>query len=137
LYKSRKHNKYEICVICNPIGKGISNGEKQLCDFISSIYNGVINLNIRSVIKPYELDVFLPALRLAFEFNGTYNHADPRFYKSDNKIRYLTAQQIWDKDKFKRQLCLDQNIELVTIWQYDWESSQDETKKQVQQLILI
>ena len=30
--------------------------------------------NSREIIKPYELDIYLPKLKIAFEFNGLYWH---------------------------------------------------------------
>jgi hypothetical protein len=32
----------------------------------------IILINDRSVLYPYELDIYLPNLKIALEFNGTY-----------------------------------------------------------------
>lgn len=41
-------------------------------------YNGVIQPNNRKIIRPKELDIYIPDLKLAIEFNGTYWHAEER-----------------------------------------------------------
>ena len=51
-----------------------SRGEIELCKFIKSIYSGQVLENDRTVIKPKELDIYLPELRLAFEYDGKYWH---------------------------------------------------------------
>jgi hypothetical protein len=59
-----------ICTICNPIGHQCSGIEKELNNFIEDIYNDNILTNIKTIINPFELDIYLPDLKLAFEFNG-------------------------------------------------------------------
>jgi len=120
LYKLRKKRGVEICLHCNPIKKSWSIKEKEVVDYVKSIYNDKIVENSRQIINPYELDVYLPKLKIAIEFNGTYSHADPRFYKANHKIRYKTAQEIWERDELKNLICINSKIQLITVWEYDW-----------------
>ena len=57
-----------------------------------------------------------------YEYNGDYDHANPKFYKATDTIRgSKTAQQVWDKDSRKRNYI--ENVlgaELVEIWESDW-----------------
>jgi hypothetical protein len=64
----------------------------------------------RRAIAPYELDLLLPAKRLAVEFNGTFWHADTRKDK-------------WYHQK-KALACAAKGIQLVHIYEYDWDRDQ-------------
>lgn len=116
VYYKRSIKNYNICVNCNPLKKQYSFMEKQLLDYIKIIYKGKISENNRLVISPYELDIYLPELKLAIEFNGDYWHANPKIYLEENKriskIRY--------KDNLKSEICRDNNISLIIIWEKDW-----------------
>jgi len=132
LYYRLKHN-IGLCVACNPINKFYSNQEKQLSDYIKSIYNGEINENVRKkeLIFPYEIDIYLPELKIAIEFNGDYFHMNPKFYgKNDyNFLIKKTAEQIWEKDKLKSLMCKEKRIEFITIWEKDWIERQTTIKR--------
>lgn len=65
-----------------------------------------IHFNSKKAINS-ELDIYIPALRMAFELNGIF-HYEP-IYSQDQFIR------IQNNDKQKTKLCLDAGIELVTI----------------------
>ena len=43
--------------------------EKEILNFISSIYAGEIIENDRELISPLELDIVIPEFKLAIEFN--------------------------------------------------------------------
>lgn len=135
LYRIRFNHSHVICTNCNPINKPISIQEKELLDFIKSIYNKEIIHNDRSVIHPYELDIYLPDLRVAIEYNGNYWHANPEFY-SENEIinikgtEYLVSE-IWKRDQKKLEYCNDKSITLITVWEDDWTNNKNEIKKLV------
>ena len=42
--------------------------------FCKQIFNNLIEYD-RALIKPYELDIVIPDLNLAIEFNGVYYHS--------------------------------------------------------------
>lgn len=68
------------CPYCN-----ISSEEKRLYDWIKTIYNGTILQSDRKIIKPYELDIVLPDLKFAIEYNGIYWHSS-KFKDKDYHI---------------------------------------------------
>lgn len=106
MYGARKKYNTIICTICNEVNSNISGRETQLVDMIKNIYNGEIILNSRSVISPLELDIYLPELRIALEFNGLYWHSE--LYKEN------------DYHKKKSDLCEFNNIQLIHIWEDDF-----------------
>lgn len=113
IYK-RNEQHVKICTICNPIGLHNSEKEKSLYEFIKENYNGKILENSRNIIKPYELDIYLPELNLAFEYNGLYWHSE--VYKDKNYHINKTIK------------CEQQNIQLIHIWEDDWINKQEIVK---------
>jgi hypothetical protein len=91
--------------------------EKDLLNFIKENYNSVIIENDKKIINPYELDIYLPDLNLAFEFNGLYWHNE--LNKPNNY------------HKMKTDLCLEKGIHLVHIYEDDWVYKQGIVKSMI------
>lgn len=107
----------KICTKCNPTEPSNRSGyELELYEFISQNYDYRIETNRKDIIK-YELDIFLPDKKLAFEFNGLYWHSDK--YKESN-YHYN-----------KHNLCKSKDIELVQIWEDDWVYKKDIVKSMI------
>ena len=101
-----------------------SNKERDLSDYIKSIYKGRIIENDCSTVRSkynrfYELDIYLPDLKMAFEFNGDYWHSSLKKHKE------------YHHDKTKS--CYEQGVQLVNIYEYMWD---DEEKYNIKQRIL-
>ena len=110
-----------FCPYCSRIIEPHSSlPEKEVINYISSIYNGMILQNNRTVLNGRELDIYIPELKIGIEFDGTYWHADPRFYDKDFIIMNRTAEEIWERDKEKSRLCENIGIKLIRIKEYDW-----------------
>ncbi len=136
IYNLRRNRRQEICLECFPLyGNQWSFAEKELADFITSIYNGEIVLNNRKIIYPYELDIYLPKPNMAFEFNGTYYHADPRFYKPNDIILNHIAQSIWDRDRKKKLKCEKKGIILKVVWENDWINNKKEIQNKIKDIL--
>ena len=104
----------------------ISEKEKELLSYIKSIYKDIILENVTNVIsnnnyRYYELDIYIPKLNIAFEFNGTYWHSN--IYKD----KYYHQR--------KTLLCYIQNIQLINIWEFDWVNNNEQIKKQIKELL--
>ena len=84
----------------------ISKCEKDLASFIKSIYKGVIIENDRTILGGKELDIYLPDLKLAFEFDGNYWHSS--FMRTTK----------YHQDKSLE--CREQGIRLIHIFEYEW-----------------
>ena len=101
----------------NNIIKTTSKGEKEVLEYVKSIYNGTIIENDRTQMEPneengwfdyHELDIWLPDIKVAIEYNGTYWHSFPERQLSDH---------------FKKLQCESKGIRLISISEKDWNSS--------------
>ena len=95
----------------------VSKTEKELLDFITENYNGEIITSERMLLKPQELDIYLPDLNLAFEFNGLYWHSE---LNKDKKYHINKTED-----------CLKNNIQLIHVWEDDWFLKQDIVKSMI------
>lgn len=105
------------CPNCDPLRNGVSHQEKQLLEYIKSIYNGEVLENYKHLIYPYEIDIYLPDLKLAIEYDGRYWH-------NNSKKTYM-----------KYRICKEKGIRLVMIYDYEWEQNSDKIKSYLKTLI--
>lgn len=109
---STKHGK-NLCPKCYPslISSGKSEKELQLYDFVKQNYPSAI-LGSKKHLDGKELDILIPELNIAIEFNGLYWH-------SENGGGSL-------KDKhhlhLKTMLAKDSGIRLVHIFEDEWDN---------------
>jgi len=119
IYKKSFYTRYNlqvnICTFCNPIGSVHSSiMESMLYDFITKHTNYKCNKNYKNIINPYELDIYIPELKIAFEFNGLYWHNE--LYKDKNYHLNKTEE------------CEKKGIQLIHIWEDDWKNKQEIVK---------
>lgn len=100
-----------------------SKGEREMCEYIKSLYNGKVLENTRKFICGLELDIYLPELKLAFEYNGEHWH----------KLRE-EEQPGYHEDKRNR--CKKEDIILVEIWENDWKKNPTKTKELIRNKLL-
>ena len=117
-YYGRFYNNIGLCTICNPIGDLKSIKEKELFDFIKNIYSGEIITGYRDNL---EIDIFLPELKLGFEFNGLYWHCE----KFKDKDYHLDKTIYFSK----------RDIRIIHIWEDDWVYKTNIIKSQVSNII--
>jgi len=126
-----------FCPYCTKL-PGISYKENELYNYIKLIYDGTIIKNIKTILpNNKEIDIYLPNLKLGFEFDGTYWHADPRFYKETDIIEHkkITAKEIWERDIEKNVLCEKLGIQLVRVKEYDWINNNEYEKLRIKEII--
>jgi hypothetical protein len=112
IFFNRLRYKTILYTKCNPINSCNKSGmEIQLLEFIKDNYYGEIIENSKELIEPYELDIYLPHLNLAFEFNGLYWHNE--------------LHKPIDYHKVKTDLCEEKGVQLIHIWEDDWIYKQD------------
>lgn len=73
-------------------------------------------------------DVTIPELKLIFEFDGDYYHANPNRFSPDDvvsiaKDKKLKASDIWMRDKMKAQTAEDLGFEVCRVWENDYKSN--------------
>lgn len=92
------------CPICD---SSSSVQEKELFDFIKSIYRGEIERNNRYALgNGQEIDIYIPELKMGFEFNGLYWHS--------------CEQKSFNYHFEKSEIARKQKIHLIHIWEDDW-----------------
>lgn len=102
----RVNSGISICTKCFPISENSSISQIELTNFIKEKYQGEILLNFKDVINPFEIDVYLPDLKIGFEFNGVWWHSEK--FKQENYHQK------------KSELSQSKGIQLITIWEDDW-----------------
>jgi len=105
IFSNRKMVKTEYCCECNPIDKNISGKEVLLMKLIADMYDGEIIQSYK--IDRKEVDVYLPELKLGFEFNGVRWHSE-LFLNNDYHFK-------------KTQMCKDNGIRLIHIFEDDFD----------------
>ena len=87
--------------------------EKEIAEYLSSIYKGEIVCNTRTVIQPKEVDIYLPERKLAIEFNGLFWHSFDRIETPDERSYHLS----------KLLACESQGIQLLQIFENEWQET--------------
>ena len=114
------HGEFEQIAGYHLIGRGckkcgnevtISKSHQEIIDFIKEDKN----INDREIIKPYELDIFIPSKNIAIEFNGVYWHSYGEL--ETKKERY--------KHYDKTSTCFDKGIKLIQIFEDEWINKKD------------
>ena len=97
---------------CENVKSTSSIKEKEMLAFLKSIYTGKIITNLRRVINPLELDIYIPEKKLAIEFNGNFYHS-------------INSGKSFDYHLNKTLLCQKKGIRLIHIFEYEWDHKKD------------
>lgn len=84
---------------------GKSRHEKLICNFLKTL-DIKFEQNIRSIIAPKELDIYIPELKLAIEYNGIWFHS----IENGCSENYHLSKSI---------ACRDQHIRLIHIYEFE------------------
>jgi hypothetical protein len=103
---------------------GVSLGELDLAAFISEIYEGEILTSDRKILKGKELDIVIPELKLAFEYNGLYWHSDS--IKKDKNYHINKTTQ-----------CFREGYRLVHIFESEWVNKQELVKSRIRNMFKL
>lgn len=92
---------------CNSCSIRHSSGEDEIIEFIKSKNIDDIKTNDKELIKPYELDIYIPSKKIAIEYNGIRWHSEA-FGKDKN---YHLS---------KLEKCNDKGIKLIQIFEDEY-----------------
>lgn len=112
--KPTDHLKGQGCPRCKCKGK-VSKAELEIFMIISSSFDFKIITSDRNEIYPYELDIYIPELQKAIEFNGLYWHYD--------KSKFIPG-----KHAMKSNMCREKGIQLLHIREDLWLRDKDKVK---------
>lgn len=90
---------------------GTSKGELEVLALVHSF--GLEAYSTRKIIKPKELDIYIPSLKLAIEYCGLYWHSE---------ISGKSKNYHYDKMK----ACEAQGIRLITLFSDEWEDRKEQ-----------
>ena len=99
---------------CQKCSHGFPKNEIKIIEFIQSLGIKNIQHRTRKIIAPKELDIYLPEYKLAIEYCGLYWHSEKRIGK------------FYHRDKYN--LCKQQGIKLLTIFEDEWLNKQEIVK---------
>ena len=95
------------CTTCYPYTKSSSFAEKEILEFCKEQFESVSENDNRVLPNNLELDIYIPELKLAIEFNGLYWHSEANGKNIDYHLnKYL--------------LCKEKNIKLIQIFEDEW-----------------
>ena len=104
--------------------QGQSYKEKEVLDFVKSIYDGEIIPNAHGIIGRKELDIYLPEKHLAIEFDGFYWHSEQ---KGKGESYHLD----------KTNACAEKGIRLIHIFEDEWNLKQEIVKDRIRSMLGI
>ena len=106
---SISYNRLQQGKRCSACFGNISRAEVEIRDFVSALVGSdSVLANIRSVIPPMELDIFIPSKKLAIEYCGLYWHSEVGGGKPRNYHRA------------KMDACLEKGIRLITVFEDEY-----------------
>jgi hypothetical protein len=99
------------------VGYNRSQGEKEIVDWLTSL--GVVtDINRRDLLNGPEIDIWIPANRLAIEYNGLFWHCE------QSKPDRLYHQK-------KHQLCVQHQINLIQVTDWHWRNQPNLVKSRI------
>ena len=108
--------KYPICFNCDK--DNASFYQKEIFNFLKEELGNdeIILTNERSILYPFEINIYIQSLKLGIEFNGLFWHSE--LGGSKNKTYHLN----------KLNKCLFKEIKLIHIFEDDWVNKKEIVK---------
>lgn len=146
-------------VPCKRCQKFTSKPENELKDYIISLGFNIIENDKKIMGYKQEIDILIPNLNIAFEFNGRYWHSYQMLYQKykarkninqhkinflkrypylssyfDNKTDYI---EVFAKnyELFKTLICENKGIKLFHIYEIDWIKDKNEVKQKIKNIL--
>lgn len=108
------------CPKCNHI---ISKAETEIAGYVRSLYDGEVITNCRNMLAEHkELDIYIPSLKVAFEYDGMIWHSDR--YRVDANYHLKKTEE-----------CTNKGIKLYHIFEYEWINKREIVKRKIEQIM--
>ena len=108
------------CPKCNHI---ISKAEIEIAEYVRSLYDGEVITNCRNMLTEHkELDIYIPSLKVAFEYDGMIWHSDR--YRVDANYHLKKTEE-----------CANKGIKLYHIFEYEWINRQEIVKGKIKHIM--
>lgn len=105
-----------ICAYCTR-----TKAEVEIQDFINALGLNILH-NKRTIVKNYELDIFIPHKNIAIEFDGLYWHSDANILNKKYHLEKLNA-------------CKNNNIRLINIFEDEWYCKRKIVKSRIKAIL--
>lgn len=119
--KNRTYNRNQVADFkgngCPQCSAPVSLPEQQVFDFIVNDLGlaGVVQSD-RQILKGRELDIYIPELNVAIEFNGLYWHSEAQGKGANYHLNKWLE-------------CKHHGIQLIQVWEDDWREKQELWKR--------
>lgn len=109
------------CPVC-AAGRHVSKGQQWVFEIVRSTVPSEMEVHLtdRLLIKPFELDVYVPDLKLAIEFDGSYWHLKPK---------------VTERDARKNELCEKKGIALLRVPEESYMTDRHATQRTIEAFI--
>lgn len=121
IFKQIWHEHYKYGKGCPKCVHHISKPEIELANFVKSL-NLKILTSKRNIITPKELDIYIPSLNKAIEFNGEWWHYSKKYFKPG-------------KHAMKSNLCREKGIKLLHIREDLWLKNKNKMKQVIEKFL--
>lgn len=111
--RANDHLNNHGCSKCQTV---ISKGHQEL---ISNLPSGIeIICNTRDIIKPYEIDIWIPTFKMGIEFHGYYWHGvNSRTWDNRSSLR--------QKHYLKSKLAISNGVKLVQVYDFEFDKRKE------------
>lgn len=100
--------------------------ELELLEFIKTIYSGEVISGSRSILGDgREIDIFVPELKIGFEYNGVWCHS----FNPEGTSYSLRKDKTYHISK--TDMCEEKGIDLIQIWSSSWISKKEIWKSRI------
>ena len=120
IFKQTPNNHISKKNDCPSCSLKYDKSEREVKDFIKSLDIFFIE-NTRDIIKPLELDIYIPSKNIAIEYNGLHWHSE--LYINNEYHLNKTIE------------CEKQNIQLIHIFEDEWLFKQDIVKSRLKNIL--
>lgn len=98
-------------------GINASKAERIISEWVTELLpDEIVMTNTRKIIKGYELDIYVPARRIAIEYNGIYWHSEE-----------AGKDKNYHHDKWAA--CKEAGIQLIQVWEDEWNRNPAQIKR--------